>query len=403
MGMVWPLATNSFNLWDRLKIAWFFLKKKNRWTQDKYVRQYEEAARKYVGCKHAVFVSSGSTANQLIAQYVKDKLIESGQWEKRKKVIVSSVTWQTNVSVWVREGFEPVFLDVSLKDFCLDLTALEKYLQNNHESVAAVFPTAVLGYTPDITRLRQLESKYPAVKFALDACENFMGEYGHINLCAPFTSSTSCFIAHQINTGTEGGFIFTNSDEEYKYYLLSRAHGLKRNLAPYLDKLPKNSFSDNTNLLVDPQFDFQTLSSNYRSSDVAAFCGLLDFKRVGEYKQKRHDLYNLFYELIDHKKYYLPKQNRNGNTDVAFCLPIIAQSINPTQIQKVKHLLDYEGIERRSFISGNMLRQKPYQKYGNYKEFRNAEYLNQFAIYIGLPMNLEKAQVIALCEKLNKL
>src|SRR4051812_31486974 len=113
----WPLAVNSFTFLDRLKICGFFLNPKNRWTQDKYVREYEKVVANYVGAKYAVFVSSGSAANQLICQQIKDDLIAKNEWPARNKVIVSSVTWQTNVSVWVREGFEPIFLDVNLDDF----------------------------------------------------------------------------------------------------------------------------------------------------------------------------------------------------------------------------------------------------------------------------------------------
>jgi dTDP-4-amino-4,6-dideoxygalactose transaminase len=365
-----------------------------------------------VGAKYAVFVSSGSTANQLIAQYVKDKLIEKGEWPQRNKVVVSAVTWQTNVSVWVREGFEPVFLDVSLNDFCLEIRKLNKVLEEDGDKIAAVFPTTVLGYTPDMTALKKLELKYPKVKFALDACENTMGrcqieifqpyQRYPAHICQPFTSSTSCFLAHQINTGTEGGFIFTESLEEYIYYIRSRAHGLNRNLKPYQELLP-DKYEPDFNPLVDAQFDFQTLSSNYRSSDVAAFCGLLDLKKYQANLDKRVTLYNLFYDNIDHNKYFLPKPTRNKNQDVAFCLPIIVQNNHVGRINAVKKLLDSEKVERRGFISGNMLRQKPYQKYADYRTFRNAEYLNEFALYIGLPMNLKEEQIIDLCKKLNKL
>ena len=68
----WPLAQNEFTWLDRLKICGFFLNPKNRWTQDKYVKQYEQKLCEYTGARYAVFVSSGSAANQLIAQFTKD-------------------------------------------------------------------------------------------------------------------------------------------------------------------------------------------------------------------------------------------------------------------------------------------------------------------------------------------
>lgn len=403
MGYTWPLAVSTFSLWDRLKICSFFLNSNNRWTQGKYVRQLEWEAAYYVGVKHCVLVSSGSSANQLIAQQVKDRLVTSGEWPKRNKVYFGAVTWQTNVSVWVREGFEPIFLDVNMEDFSVDYSSLESWLKLNHDEVAAVFPTTVLGYTCNVEKLLNLEKQYPKVKFALDACENFFGRTDYGNICSNFTSSTSGFVAHHINSGSELGFIFTNNQEEYEYFLLARAHGLRRNLQNYSITIYNEKINEHyTNNLVDPQFDFQVLSSNYRSTDIAAFLCLLDAKKWTYNKLKRKDLYSIFRKNLNEDRFYLP-QDRDGIEDVAFCLPLIIQDNNKKLYDKVRRYLTDNGIEQRSFVSGNMLRQKPYQQYGDYKDLKNAEYLNNFAIYIGLHTKVKEKQIIKLCKDLNAL
>src|ERR1051326_9208497 len=145
MKFDWPLAVNNFTLLDRSKICAFFLNYKNRWTQDKYVKEYEKEVAQYVGSSYAVFVSSGSAANQLIAQEIKDFLTKKQEWPKKNKVIVSAVTWQTNVSPWIREGFEPIFVDVNLNDFCLDYNQVDRVLHKYREKIACIFPTSVLG------------------------------------------------------------------------------------------------------------------------------------------------------------------------------------------------------------------------------------------------------------------
>lgn len=399
----WNLATNTYTFWDRLRICWFFLNRKNRWTQDKYVREYEQLAANYVGAKYAVFLSSGSAANQLICQQIKDKLVKNGQWPQKNQVIVNSVTWQTNVSVWIREGFEPVFIDISLDDFCLDYNKLNEYLSFNSEKVACVFPTSVLGFTPNLHKLIRICHKHK-VELKLDNCENSEGtfSYNGKNICGEITCSTSVFIAHMWNNGQEGGFIFTNNKEEYEYFLLSRAHGLRRNLLPYQEFLSDNVVNKYSNPLVDPQFDFQTLSSNYRNSDIAAFCGILDYPKWNKNRSKRLKLYKLFYNNLDQNKFFLPNQRENIQ-DIAFCLPIIIKNEDQSLMNRVKETLDSLKIERRSFISGNMLRQIPYQKYGDYKNYKNAEHLNNFAVYIGLHPSVTKKQILRLCEELNKL
>ena len=406
----WPLAINDFSLLDRFKICSFFLNFKNRWTQDIYVKIYEDKLKEYVSCLYSVFVSSGSVANQLVAQYTKDKLIRNGLWPKKNKVIFNSVTWTTNISPFIREGFEPIFVDVNLNDFCLDYKKTEDIIKKNKDQIALVFPTAVLGFTPNIEKLYKIKNTYD-IDLKLDACENLMGEYEDLfhsvtrNICSFFTSTTSCFVAHQITTGSEGGFIFTSDKQEYIYYLLSRAHGLRRNILSYSNNITNlaDELNKCTNTLVDSQFDFQTLSSNYRSSDIAAFCGLLDFKKIDDNKLRRIFLYELYYDNLDSEKYYLPNSRKNI-TDVPFCLPIIIWGEDKeNRIKKVKELLDEQKIEKRSFISGNILRHIPYQKYGNYKDYKNAEYLNNFALYIGLHRKVKEQDILDLVQKLNNI
>ena len=94
----------------------------------------------YIGVKYAVFVSSGSTANTILAQYLKDSLKNS----KRNIVVLPSTTWQTSCSPWIREGFVPHFIDVSLEDFSIDKEKLEQFLNNNSKNVACVFPTSLI-------------------------------------------------------------------------------------------------------------------------------------------------------------------------------------------------------------------------------------------------------------------
>lgn len=395
----WVLADNNFTFLDRLKIAGFFLNQKNRWTQDRFVREYEKLAANYVGAKYAVFVSSGSAANQLICQKIKDDIIKKGEWPRRNKVIVSAVTWQTNVSVWVREGFEPIFLDVDLNDFCIDYFKLLGIIANRADEIACIFPTSVLGYVPKrMGEMIKLAHEYN-LNLKFDNCENFFGEFGGLNINSLTTSSTSCFIAHHITTGSEGGFIFTNNYDEYEYYLLSRAHGLLRNLNQY-NILPIYNTDTKPNTLVDKNFDFQTLSSNYRSTDIQAFMGILDFNRADEYKKHRIKLYNLFKDNLDLEMYYLPPEKKWVD-DCAFCLPIICEY--GYLVDSVKKYLDDKEIERRGFISGNMLRQLPYQKYGKHEDFINAEYLNSNAMYIGLHQKVTEKMVLDLTTNLNNL
>ena len=77
MEYSWPLSKPQFTWMDKLKFAKFILTN-DRWTQGKQVEDFEFAMADYVGVRHALFTSSGSTANTLLAMYLQD----NADWQR---------------------------------------------------------------------------------------------------------------------------------------------------------------------------------------------------------------------------------------------------------------------------------------------------------------------------------
>ena len=393
MQKAWKLNDSQFTFWDRLKICKFFLSSKNKWTQGPYVKKYEEAFKKYVGAKYAVMFSMGSTANFSIAQYQKKKNKE------RNIIIVPAVTWATSVSPWIVNGFEVKYIDINFKDFSINLDHLETYLKENHEKVAYVFVTSLIGFCPDLNRLRSILSRYK-LSFGLDNCESALSGYYDKkssktkHICSYATSSISTYFGHH-TTSVEGGFVFTDSEEEYHFHLMNRSHGMTRSLTEYgIDP------SKYRNSLVDSSFDFFTLGSNFRASDIEAFIGLLDFDRMEENIAIRKKLYTIFKERIRISKYLLPKTK--NLYDVPFCLPIIFRNEAKKLLTQAKYYCDQNGIEYRQIISGNLTRQTVFHEHDHYK-YKNAEYLHKYGMYVGLHQKVKEKQLINLINFLNSL
>jgi CDP-6-deoxy-D-xylo-4-hexulose-3-dehydrase len=390
--MKWFLNINNFSIFDKIKICLFLLNPKNRWTQDNQVKLFEKKFAKFVGSKYAVFVSSGSTANTLIAQYYK-----SIQKNNNKNIIVlPSTTWQTSCAPWVQAGFEPHFIDISMTDFSIDKIKLEEYVKNNHEKIACIFPTSLIGYVPDMQFYLNLKNTYN-VKIAFDNCENTLGTYNNNNISSFFTSSTSTYFGHQVQS-IEGGFIFTNSDKEYHFYLMNRNHGMTRSLSVYgIDN------SKYINKKVDSLFDFYSLGNNFRNTDLNAFIGQLDFNRINFYTTKRKELYSYF--NLDPTKFYLPNPNRNNVTsDVPFCFPIIIKDSNTELFNKALELCKKNGIEYRPIISGYLGYQTCYKKFfKSQKDYPNSIYIHKHGFYVGLHSGVTKQQIINFVDKLNNL
>lgn len=379
--MNWPLNVNNFNNCDIEKICAFLKDPNSRWTQDNYVEEFENKMADFAGSKYSVFVSSGSTANTLIAMNLKDNF-------KFKKIIFPSTTWITSISPFIREGFEPVFVDVNLQDLSLDLDKVEDVLKLNND-IGCIFITSLLGFVPDIDRLYNIAEKYK-ILIMMDNCENTFGKFKDKNISSYFTSTTSTYFGHQLQS-IEGGFIFTNNESEYEYFLMSRNHGMTRTL--------KTNQKKYKNPNVDERFDFYTLGNNFRNTNLNAFIGLIDFSKINQYIDKRIKLYNLFKSSLNLDNHFLPNSFPERE-HVAFCLPIISKN-NKNKNLKLKICEDLN-IETRPIISGNLLKQTALKKYGNYEDYKNSELLHNNGFYVGLHVKLEEQDILSLTKEINK-
>lgn len=380
MEYSWPLSIPQFSWMDKFRFVKFLLTD-DRWTQSKVVEDFEFAMADYVGARYAVFTSSGSTANTLLAMYLQDK-----SEPKRDTIVLPSTTWITSISPFAREGFQLDFVDVSLTDFSMDLYKLEDYLKKNHDRVACVFVTSLIGFTPNVKRMQELSAEYN-VRFMMDNCENTLGRFEQHNVSSFFTSTTSTYFGHQIQS-VEGGFVFTNSDKEHDYFLMARNHGMLRHLPEQRQALYRNKD-------VDERFDFHMMGNNFRNTNINAFLGLCDLKRANQYFESRRKLYSIFRDKLKH--YLIFPSEQNGAEHAPFCLPVV---INPTYVNRLralKKLCKVCSIETRPIISGNLLRQKCLSR-PDFWAYAGSEYLHQYGFYIGLHGSTTENDVKGFCE-----
>jgi len=367
---MWKLNTNHFTFWDRFKICGFFLNTNNFWTYGKQVQNFEKKMAKYVGSKYALFVSSGSTANTLLAYYL-------DQVETKRKIIFPAVTWATSVTPFIKCGFEPVFVDVNLTNLSMDLDQVESILKKDSD-VGTIFITSLLGISPDIDKLNYLRIKYK-VRIMLDSCESTFTKFGGRNIASYFTSTTSTYFGHMLQS-VEGGFVFTNDDTEYEMFNMIRNHGMYRHL-------PSENQEKYKNPSVDPLFDFYCIGNNFRNSDIHAYIGQLDFNRVPQYMFHRKFCGEVFTSMLDQNYFYKVQVK---NEDNLFSLPIIAK--NKETINKIKDFCKSQNIEYRPIIGGNLLKQTAFKKYviGDYP---NADIINENGLYVGLHYSVTPEQI----------
>lgn len=380
MSYRYPLQSDSFSLWDRLKVAAFVLNKKNKLTIGPKVEEFEQKWCSFVGGIDTIATSSGSTANILLVE----TFLQTYNYKPQDVIVyIPSTTWASSVSCWTMRGCQVVFVDINLEDFSFNYQSLAQSIaytdKHNPNKVKVIWPTALIGNIPNVDKLREIASKYKAYLFA-DLCETSLGYYNGDNILGCFDmATTSCFWAHEINS-IEMGLLFTRIEsdrfaEKVNNAEMIRNHGLSRGLHNQTIKATYEKLNPN----IDPEFLFIKEGTNLRPTDLHAFFGLLDFKRIFKYCGHRRKLWRYFIKE-------LPEQYYKLNPDIIpFCLPIICRETG--KLEQVKSELKKHGFESRPIIS--FIANAPaYKHIAGKKKFPNSKFLETNGCYVGLSNKL---------------
>jgi len=346
---------------DKLKLI-EFISSSDMYTCGKKVEEFENKWSEWLGCKHSLFVTSGSTANLLLLASIKEFYnIPNGS-----KVLVPACTWVTNVSPVFQNGLEPVFCDINLDNYSFDTDNLPD------DDIKIVFITHLLGLNAPMEKLK---NKYQDAIFIEDICEShgITDEYGKKRGYG--TGSTFSFYYGHHMTTIEGGMISTDNAELYQLMKLKRSHGMARHL---LSENYEKTVSKYPN--IDPKFLFLTDGYNFRNTELNAVIGIEQLQRLDESIKIRKRNYDRFmvqllkYETFFHVPRYDPYNS-------SFCLPFVCKTNElKTKLVNIFNKLE---IEYRPIVGGNLLIHPFLTKWKNSTKTPNADLLNDNGVYIG--------------------
>lgn len=361
----WPLMKESITFSDRLKMAFFTLTTK-KFTNGEKVKKFEQEWNNWIGSKHSLFVSSGSTANFLLVAAVKEMYgLKDGD-----KVLLPSCTWVTNIGPIIQLGLQPVFCDINLYNFSFDLNHARK-IKENHD-IKLIFVTHLLGLPGENERLREIFSNAIILD---DVCESHgcLDESGNKVGSNSIGATYSFYFGHHMST-VEGGMISTNNSELYDLMRMKRSHGMAR------ESLHFEQYSKN-NIDIDPQFLFITDGYNFRNHEIPAVLGSSQLKRLDSTIEIRRKNYKAFISIIEkNPDLFYPAEYNDRNS--SFCFPFVCK--NDDIMNKLKSKFISNKIEYRPVVSGNLLRHPFLNEYSiEPGSENNVELLHRNGIYIG--------------------
>ena len=357
----------TITLGDRLKMAHFALTTKKFTNGDK-VKEFEFKWSEWLGAKHSLYVSSGSTANFLLVAAVK----EMYKLKNGDKVLLPACTWVTNVSPIIQLGLEPIFCDINLDNFSFDLKHAEE-ISKRHD-IKLVFVTHLLGFSGDNELLKLM---FPKALIIDDVCESHgCTNQANVKRGANSLGATfSFYFGHHMST-IEGGMISTNNSNLYDLMKMKRSHGFAR------ESLISNVHAELWPQ-IDRQFLFMTDGYNFRNHEICAVLGLSQLKRLDSMIKKRNQNYKRFVATINSRPdlFYPVKFYQSASS---FCLPFMCYEKDT--MQELKKVFNKNQIEYRPIVSGNLLRQpflKNYRLEKSQRKTFNVDIVHDNGVYIG--------------------
>ena len=359
-----------------------------RLTNGEKVVEFEKAWSEWLGVKHSIFVNSGTSANELTMLALKYMYPEGGE------IIMPPLTWISDINSVLFAGFDPVFVDINLKNLSFDMDKLKTKVTSKTK---AIFITHVLGLNGLTKKLLEFCEK-SRILLIEDVCESHGATFNGTKLGSiGFASNFSFYFAHHMST-IEGGMVSTNDDNFYQFCRSLRSHGMVRELT---DKSLKLEYKENHSDL-NQDFVFVGPAHNFRSTEINAVLGLFQLKKLDDNNLKRISNFEYFLDKLDSTKYYTDFDT-DGQCNYAFIL--IMNNPDFDLRDRIENTLRENGIEFRRGLSGggNQLRQ-PFFKDKNidYSDFKNVDHVHNFGWYIGNYPSLEIEKIDNLVRLLNE-
>ena len=358
-------------------------------TNGANVREFERHWSEWLGVKYSIFVNSGSSANLLTMTALKIRYPDGGE------VIVPPLTWVSDITSVIQNGFTPVFADVNPRTLAMDTVNILRKINSKTRAVFLTHAQGFNGLTDEL--IDELNSlNIPLIE---DVCESHGAtHHGKKAGSIGWISNFSYYYAHHMST-IEGGMICTNDEKVYEQIRMLRSHGMVREINN--SELRQDYQSQNSEL--NPDFIFGLAGYNVRNTEIGGILGCSQLLRLDSVVAKRTANLNQFLNSIDNSK-YRTDFHTEGSSNYAFNL--ILNEPDMAFAQRLMDSMRQSGLEfrRGSAGGGNQLRQ-PYLKgivpEGSYVDYPETEHIHFFGFYIGNFPDLTQAEIQEICSILN--
>lgn len=325
-------------------------------TSGEYTERFEREFAAFLGVKQAFLVNSGSSANLLAFMTLTSPLLGERRILRGDEVITVAAGFPTTVTPVIQYGAVPVFVDITIPQYNIDASMLEKALSPRTK---AVMIAHTLGNPFDLKAVKTFCDKHNlwlvedncdalGSKYTIDGEEKYTGTIGDIG-------TSSFYPPHHITMG-EGGAVYTNNPLLGKIVRSFRDWGRDCSCPSGTDNLCKHRFDRQYGELplgYDHKYVYSHFGYNLKATDMQAAIGCAQIKRIEDFAvRRRHNFARLKAGLAEcQDKIILPEACPSSDPSWFGFLITCREGVDAC---KVVEYIEARGVQTRRLFAGNL-------------------------------------------------
>ncbi|MBE6023224.1 MAG: lipopolysaccharide biosynthesis protein RfbH [Cellulosilyticum sp.] len=327
-------------------------------TSGRYTDEFEDKLAKYLGVKYCSLVNSGSSANLNAFMALTSPLLGERAVKRGDEVITVAAGFPTTVTPMIQYGAVPVFVDVTIPQYNIDVEMMKKALS---DKTKAVMIAHTLGNPFDLGEVKRfceehnlwlIEDNCDALgsKYTINGEEKFTGTIGDIG-------TSSFYPPHHMTMG-EGGAVYTNNPLLNKIIRSFRDWGRDCVCPSGMDNLCKHRFDKQYGELplgYDHKYVYSHFGYNLKATDMQAAIGCAQLEKFPTFVERRKVNFNrLKASLVEvEDKLILPIACENSDPSWFGFLITCKEGVDRN---KVVQYIEDKGVQTRMLFAGNLIK-----------------------------------------------
>ena len=327
-------------------------------TSGRYTDEFEAELARYLGVRYCSLVNSGSSANLLAFMALTSPLLGDRQIRRGDEIITVAAGFPTTVTPAIQYGAVPVFVDVAIPQYNIDVAKLEAALS---EKTKAVMLAHTLGNPFDLKAVKAfcdahglwlVEDNCDALgsRYEIDGEMKFTGTIGDIG--------TSSFYPPQHMTMGEGGAVYTDNALVNKIIRSFRDWGRDCVCPSGCDNLCGHRFDRQYGELplgYDHKYVYSHFGYNLKATDMQAAVGCAQLKKFPSFVERRKHNFARLHKALE-------------GTEDRLILPVACEHSDPSWFgflitckegvdrNKVVQYVEERGVQTRMLFAGNLIK-----------------------------------------------